>query len=237
MSEGIKKEKLLLEVIIHNSISLDGSLTNFKPNMGLHYQIAGRYSPDAHLIGSSTVKTGIELYGDGVAPEEEKDHKKPKRDANIPYWVIPDTKGALKGLLHMCRRFEFCRDVVVLVSKRTSRDYIDYLEERNYDYHVVGEDHVDLEASLNLLSAKYKVQKVLADTGRVLSNLLLEHGLASEISLLVHPVIVGENSYNIFGNVAANVSLKFQKEETFDNGYVWLVYRVEGNPRIGRANS
>ena len=53
---------VLPKVIVHNSVSLDGSLTNFMPDMGLHYQIAGDYKPDAHLIGSNTVKVGVELY-------------------------------------------------------------------------------------------------------------------------------------------------------------------------------
>jgi hypothetical protein len=29
---------MLPKIIIHNSISTDGSLTNFEPHMGLHYQ-------------------------------------------------------------------------------------------------------------------------------------------------------------------------------------------------------
>ena len=217
----------MLEVIIHNSISLDGSITNYKPNMGLHYQIAGKYRPDAHLIGSNTIKTGIELYEEAVPQEEEKDFQRPKRNTDIPYWVIPDTKGALKGLLHTCRRFEFCRDVIILVSERTARDYIDYLAERNYDYHVVGDDHVDLKASLEILSEKYQVRKVLVDAGRILGNLLLERGLVSEISLLIHPIIVGKDSYNIFGNITKKISLELQKRETFDNEYIWLVYKVK----------
>ena len=75
---------MLPEVIIHNSVSLDGSLTNFEPNMGLHYQIAGNYKPDAHLIGSNTVKASLELYEEGVPQEEEKDFKKPKRNRDFP---------------------------------------------------------------------------------------------------------------------------------------------------------
>jgi 2,5-diamino-6-(ribosylamino)-4(3H)-pyrimidinone 5'-phosphate reductase len=63
---------MLPKIIMHNSISIDGSLTNFEPHMGLHYQIAGNYEPDAHLIGSNTIKRGIELYEDGVPPEEKK---------------------------------------------------------------------------------------------------------------------------------------------------------------------
>jgi 2,5-diamino-6-(ribosylamino)-4(3H)-pyrimidinone 5'-phosphate reductase len=207
-------------------VSLDGSLTDFEPNMELHYQIAGNYKPDVHLIGSNTVKVGTELYGEGVPPEETKDFEKPKRAESLPYWVVPDTKGALRGLLHTCRRFDFCKDVIVLVSEKTPREYLKYLRERNYDYHVVGKDHVDLKESLELLSRKYGVKKVLTDTGRILGNLLLKQGLVSEISLLIHPVIVGDKSYRVFSNISEAVSLKLDKAEFLDGGYVWLVYTI-----------
>ena len=218
---------MIPKVILHNSISLDGSLTNFEPNMGLHYQIAGSYKPDVHLIGSSTIKVGVELYGDGVPPEEKKDFAKPKRDKGLPYWVIPDTKGTLKGLLHTCRRFEFCRDVIVLISESTPKEYIKHLEERYYSYHVVGKDHIDLKKSIDLLLNEYKVKTILADTGRILGNLLLNQGLVNEISLLVHPVIVGNKAYHMFSNVHKNITLKLHKKEALDKGYVWLVYKVE----------
>lgn len=218
---------MLPKVILHNSISLDGSLTNFEPNMGLHYQIAGSYEPDVHLIGSNTMKVGIELYGDGVPPEEKKDFEKPKRDKNLPYWVIIDTKGTLKGLLHTGRRFEFCKDIIVLISESTHKEYIKHLEERNYSYHIVGKNHIDLKKSIDLLSNKYKVKTILTDTGRILGNLLLNQGFVSEISLLVHPVIVGNKAYNMFSNVNKNITLKLHKKEALDKGYVWLVYKVE----------
>ena len=217
---------MLPKVIIHNSISLDGSLTNFEPNMELHYRIAGNYKPDLHLIGSDTVKVGVEFFGNGVPTEEAKDFAKPKRAESLPYWVVPDTKGALKGLLHTCRRFEFCKDVIILVSEKTPRDYLEYLRERNYDYHVVGKAYVDLRESLELLSRKYGVKKVLTDTGRILGNLLLKQGLASEISLLIHPVIVGDKTYGIFSAISETVKLRLDKAEILDRKYVWLVYTV-----------
>jgi hypothetical protein len=57
------------EIIIHNSVSLDNSLTVSKPDMGLHYKIAGDYKPDTHLIGSETVIKGNEMFGEGIADE------------------------------------------------------------------------------------------------------------------------------------------------------------------------
>ena len=218
---------MLPKVIVHNSTSLDGSLTNFEPNMELHYQIAGSYKPDAHLIGSNTIKAGIELYDVGVPAEEEKDFEKPQRDKSLPYWVIPDTSGKLKGLLHTCRRFEFCREVILLLSETTPKEYIEHLRERKYAYHIVGERQIDLKKSLELLSSDYKVKRVLTDTGRILGNLLITQGLVSGFSLLVHPIVVGKGSYNMFGNIAKKTSLRLQKQKLFPGGYIWLVYSIK----------
>ncbi len=218
---------MLPRVTIHNSISLDGSLTGFEPDMGVHYQIAANYKPQVHLIGSNTARLGVEMFGNGVPLEEKGDFKKPKRDRNLPYWAIPDTKGTLKGLLHTCRRFEFCGDVVVLISETTPKDYVRYLEEREYAYRVVGKEHVDLRASLELLADEFKAKRVLTDTGRILGNLLLKQNLVDEISLLVHPIVVGEKSYNIFGNMSQILRLKLRKQEKLGEGCTWLVYKIQ----------
>jgi 2,5-diamino-6-(ribosylamino)-4(3H)-pyrimidinone 5'-phosphate reductase len=217
----------LPKIIIHNSISIDGSLTNFEPNMSLHYQIAGYYKPDVHLIGSNTIKKGIELYEDDIPPEEKKDFEKQDRSKILPYWVIIDTHGKLKGLLHTCRRFEFCKDVIILVSEKTPKNYLNYLKERNYEYHIVGKDNVNLKKALKLLSAKYKIKTILTDTGRILGNLLLNQGFVSEISLLIHPVIVGKKSYNMFSYINKNLKLKLIKKVTLENEYIWFVYKVK----------
>ncbi len=214
------------KIILHNSVSLDGSFVNFEPHMGLHYQIAGQYKPEAHLIGSNTITKGIELYGEGVPDEEETDFKKPAREKGLPFWVVVDTKGSCKGLLHTCRQFEFCKDVIVLISEETPKDYIDFLEERNYDFHKVGQKHVDLKKSLELLEEEYGVKTVLADTGRILGNLLLDLGLVSEISLLVHPLITGIKGQNLFSRIENAIKVKLIKKEILEENYLWLVYQV-----------
>jgi 2,5-diamino-6-(ribosylamino)-4(3H)-pyrimidinone 5'-phosphate reductase len=194
--------------------------------MGLHYQIAAGYHPDVHLIGSRTVLKGIELFGEGVPPEEPGDFEVPKRAPGLPLWVMVDSRGALRGLLHFCRRFEYCRDVVVLVSGQTPESYLEYLEERKYSYHVVGTDHVDLKRALALLAATYGAATVLTDTGRILGNLLIGQGLADEISLLIHPVIVGRQSYPMFEGIHMQQRLILKHSEVLEHHYLWLVYEV-----------
>ncbi len=217
---------MMPKLILHNSISIDGSLTSFEPNMELHYRIAGWYKPDIHLIGSNTITAGVALYGDGVPQEELSDFRKPKRNKHLPAWVIIDTQGKLDGILHTCRRFELCRDVIVLTSKKTPQRYLRYLDKRQYEYHCVGHDHVDLRQALLLVSKVYHVKTVLTDTGRILGNLLLEQDLVDEISLLVHPVIVGKNAYRMVSDIQKKHKLILVKCQRMEQQYVWFVYKV-----------
>ena len=214
------------EVIIHNSISLDGSLTGFMPDMELHYRIAGEYEPDAHLIGSETIIAGNEMFGQGIPDEEPEDFNQPDRDTKLPWWVIVDSGGRLNGLLHTCRRFEYCRDVIVLVSESTPKDYLDYLDERNYRYTSSGNQKVNLRQALEILDQQYQIKRILTDTGRILGNLLLNEGLADEISLLVHPLLVGVKCYPMFSDVKRNPEIELKKCEKFDNGCLYFVYTV-----------
>jgi 2,5-diamino-6-(ribosylamino)-4(3H)-pyrimidinone 5'-phosphate reductase len=216
---------MIPNIILHNSISLDGSLTNFEVDMELHYQIAGNYKPDAHLIGSNTIISGIKNYGISQK-EEKKDYIKPKRNKNLPYWVIIDTEGKLINHLHKIRRFELCKDVIILVSKYTKNDYLHYLESRNYDYYIIGNKKIHIKKSLELLKNKYQIKIILTDTGRILGNLLLQKGYVKEISLLIHPIIVGNKGYNIFSDLSKKINLKLYKKQILKNKYLWIIYKT-----------
>jgi 2,5-diamino-6-(ribosylamino)-4(3H)-pyrimidinone 5'-phosphate reductase len=217
------------EIIIHNSVSLDGSLTGFMPEMELHYRIAGEYKPDAHLIGSETILSGINLFGEGVPEEVPEDFLLPERDSSLPWWVIIDSGARLKGVLHTCRRFEYCRDVIILVSESTPVDYLIHLKERNYKYIITGKVKVDLKIAIEILRVSYMINRILTDTGRILGNLLLNMELVNEISLLVHPLIVGEKCYPVFSDIHQSLPLKIKKSEQFENGCVWIVYDTNGD--------
>ncbi len=219
---------MLSKVIIHNSVSLDGSLTNFEPNMEVHYRIAGEYKPQITLIGSVTTKVGVQMFG-GCPPEEKADFEEPKRNKSLPVWAIIDTQGMMRGMLHAARRCEYARSVVVVISEKTPSDYVQYLKERNYPFFVVGKDKVDLERAIGFLSEEFVAQRILTDTGSVLGNLLLERRLVSEVSLLVHPIVVGKTSYNMFTSIHKPFPMKLVKAKMLEAGLVWLVYRPNEN--------
>jgi 2,5-diamino-6-(ribosylamino)-4(3H)-pyrimidinone 5'-phosphate reductase len=220
---------MIPKLIIHNSVSLDGSTTGFEANLDVHYKILSRYQPDAMIVGSNTAKTGTQFFCEKIPPEEKSDFKKPEIQSDDPraYWLIADSKGILEGLMHVFRRSEYSKDVIVLVSERTPEAYINYLKERNYDFIQTGADRVNIRQALEIANEKYGFELVVSDSGGVLNSILLEHGLVEEISLILTPEIVGKNGTNLFRILEkSGIRLELLRDEIVEKKYVHLVYQV-----------
>lgn len=101
------------------------------------------------------------------------------------------------------------------------------MKERNFTFHVSGKTHPDYAEVIEFLAKNYKAKKILTDTGRILNCILLNSGLVDEISLLLHPVIVGKKQYSLLGEVASNVKLRIIKNEAIAKDKLWLVYKVK----------
>ena len=141
--------------------------------------------------------------------------------------MIADSRGALEGLLHVFRRSEYCKDVIVLVSEKTPEAYIHYLKERNYDFIRAGADRVDIRQALEIANELYGFGLVVSDSGGVLNGILLEQGLVEEISLILNPEIAGKNGTNLFRSLEkSGIQLELIRNEIVEKKYVHLVYRV-----------
>jgi len=170
---------------------------------------------------------GIELFVPTVPPETPSDFHRPKEpDKDAPWWIIPDSRGIMQGLLHVHRNSGYAKDIIVLVSSSTPKGYLDYLAKRNYDYIVAGENHVDYKVALMELSKRYGIKTVATDSGGVLASVLLEQGLVDEVQLLIAPEIVGKKAVNLFRTLNHNIKLQLVSCETIKENYALLVYRV-----------
>ncbi len=220
---------MLPRLVIHNSISLDGSTTGFTANLDVHYGILGNYEPDAMIVGSNTAKTGTQFFCQKIPPEEESDFKKPEiqPEDTRAYWMIADSRGILEGLMHVFRRSEYSKDVIVLVSEKTPEPYLNYLKERNYDYIQTGAERVDIRKALEIAGERYGFKLVVSDSGGILNSILLEQELVEEISLVLTPEIVGKNGTNFFRGIEkSGIQLELVRNEVVEKKYVHLVYRV-----------
>jgi 2,5-diamino-6-(ribosylamino)-4(3H)-pyrimidinone 5'-phosphate reductase len=214
-----------------NTISVDGSIKDYELDIGLHYEVADRIKADAHLIGSETARTGVESFTENVPPEAPADFNKPivKEDETKPFWVLVDSKGKLKGMLHVYRRSCYCKDIIVIVTSKTPEDYINYMKERNFNMIVAGDENIDFKVALDKLSMYFGVRTVLTDSGGGLTSVLLSEGLVDEMALLISPVIVGKESTNLFRFLEDKVNLELIRSERIRNNHLLVVYRVLSN--------
>ncbi len=224
---------MLPKLILFNSVSVDAAIKDFPVDVALHYEVAGKIKADATLVGSNTAKTGIEMFMETIPSEEPDDFQKPKVEADDlrPIWVIADSKGVLSGLVHVYRKSGYCKDVIVLVSSKTSKDYLNYLKARNYDFILAGEDHVNYQLALEELNRRYGVKRVMTDTGGILGSVLIDNELVDEIQLLISPFIVGKKATNLFRSLNTSLKLKLLQAETCGKNHVLVKYKVLKNKK------
>jgi 2,5-diamino-6-(ribosylamino)-4(3H)-pyrimidinone 5'-phosphate reductase len=123
---------------------------------------------------------------------------------------------------------------VAICSDSTPDDYLQYLAEVGADCIVAGSGKVDMRAALEELNVRYGIQTVRVDSGGTLNGVLLRAGLVDEVSILIHPALVGGTSQrSVFrapdlASPGGVISLTLVNAESIGDGLVWLRYKVAG---------
>jgi 2,5-diamino-6-(ribosylamino)-4(3H)-pyrimidinone 5'-phosphate reductase len=144
---------------------------------------------------------------------------------------VPDSRGRIRTWHHWLQ-LPYWKGAVVLVCRTTPKEYLEYLNRRHIDAIVAGDGHVDYRTALEELNDRYDVKVVRVDSGGTLNGHLLRAGLVDEVSLLVHPALVGGVSPrsafrapDLTGPDGVT-PLKLLAVEEVRDGIVWLRYEV-----------
>jgi 2,5-diamino-6-(ribosylamino)-4(3H)-pyrimidinone 5'-phosphate reductase len=249
---------MLPRVLLHVAASLDGRTDWIDVDLGLHYGLAARWQPDCMLTGADTILAdpgyapeadgrdeaagtsgetaaaeqpgspeGVGPRGAGGQPETTS----PDGAAVRPRLVVVDSRGRVHNWSSL-RHVPFWREPTALCSRSTPAEYLRYLERRGVEAIVAGDARVDLRAALEQLADRFGVRRVEVDSGGALHGALLRAGLVDEVSLLVHPALVGGSSArwwypaaDLRGSEGA-VPLRLTDVQKVGDGVVWLRYDV-----------
>jgi len=96
-------------------------------------------------------------------------------------------------------------DVIVLGIRKTSQDYVNYLQERQYDYLICGDEFVNYKEAFKRLGTLYNAKRITVDTGPTLSGILLKQKLIDEKS---------------FGYILAWQVINFH---TYLENWIWII--------------
>ena len=220
-------------VVLHNAVSADGRIDWFEPDVGLFYELAGRWGEDATLVGADTLLAAPE---ETAAEETAEPASAPVEGDERPLLAVVDSRGRARAWDRWLRAGPW-RGGVALCAGSTPTEHLDYLDARGIEQLVAGEQRVDLAAALDWLAERHGVRTVRVDSGGTLNGVLLRAGLVDEVSVLVHPALVGGMSpRSLFRasdleNAGGVVPLSLEAVERVRGDVVWLRYAV--NPEEG----
>jgi 2,5-diamino-6-(ribosylamino)-4(3H)-pyrimidinone 5'-phosphate reductase len=221
-------------VILHNAVSADGRVDWFPADVALFYELAAAWHEDATLAGSGTILAaggGTDEPGAAEAPGGARDAVPADGPDRRPLLAVVDSRGQVKGWSTLLAS-GYWRAGVALCSAATPAAHLAWLADRGIDRIAQGADRVDLPAALEELSARFGVKTVRVDSGGKLNGELLRLGLVDEISLLVHPYLVGGTSPASMFRAAelrhevGVLQLELLQSRKVKQGIVWLRYAV-----------
>ena len=112
------------------------------------------------------------------------------------YIVTFDSKGKCNWNTNTVEYFGISRNLMVL-SKKTQKEYFAHLRALNIPYIFAGEDSIDLSVALNKLKNLFGIETLVMCGGSVINGAFFRENLVDEISLVVAPYVEGDESLSI----------------------------------------
>jgi 2,5-diamino-6-(ribosylamino)-4(3H)-pyrimidinone 5'-phosphate reductase len=201
-------------IIAHVAITVDGATTGFEPRVAKFYELITTWSEDVTLVGADTILAQEPALTTAPRPGPAPDG---------PLLAVVDGRSRVREW-EALREAGYWSDVVALrcTSSPTSG------RELPVRQLVCGEDRVDLAAVVDQLGHE-GARQVRVDSGGALIGALLDRGLVEELSLLVHPIVVGAGARYWNGRASITpTEFDLMAADVVDGDLVWLRYGRRG---------
>ena len=86
---------------------------------------------------------------------------------------------------------QFSRPLIMVLSEKTSQEYLEYLKQKGISYITTGAENIDLADAVNTLNEQFGVQRLAVVGGGHINGAFLEAGLLDEVSMMYGAAIDG----------------------------------------------
>ncbi len=217
-------------IILHNAVSADGRMDWFEANLETYYELAGRFDEETSPWPAAGRCSKAAEASARPRPEEIPEPAEIDPADARPILAVPDGRDRIKNWTSL-RTLPFWRDVLALIlDGAAGPDRA--VQAPGHSLFPGRADPGRSRATLAAITGRYNAKTIRVDSGGTLNGVLLRRGLVDEISLLVHPRLVGGISpRTIFRaddltSAEDVIRLELTANETLSGGLVWLRYNV-----------
>ena len=123
------------------------------------------------------------------------------------------------------------RPLLIIMSGKASREYIEYLNGQHISWIVCGGERIDLNRACEILSDEFGVKRATVVGGGHINAAFLSAGLLDEVSVLIGAGIDGRGGMAaVFDGLPMErpvTPLKLTDVRQYPSGAVWLRYNVK----------
>lgn len=202
------------KVTLYIAMSLDGNISGFKINKNVYQELESEVNSDAVVMDVDAFKTLYVIFD--------------KTEANLKQlMVVPDSKGDIPR--NILNEVSSSLNVLILCSRSTPQDYLNFLEESDIKYMIVGYDEVNLATAFEELNIHFGIKNVAVRADGILNGKLLSDDLVEEIFVFMHPTLVGEHNNAVYIKSDPddqNLDLRLLEMKEMDGEVICLKYRI-----------
>lgn len=199
------------KVILYIATSLDGKIKGFEIK-NVYKEIKSHINSDAFLLDVETFNTCYNIIFDSNSKQ---------------FLVLPDNEGKISR--DVLLEISSAMKILVLCSRSTPRNYLDFLEENYINYMIVGYDEVNMATAFEELNINFGVKSIAVHADGILNGNLLADDLVEEISVFIHPTLVGEDKGAMYiptDSENQKFDLRLLEMKILENEIVYLKYRI-----------
>ena len=220
-------------IVCHMMSSIDGridcAMTAQIKGVDEYYKTLDSLNVPARLSGRVTAELEMALKGKFVPENPEQINKEcfSKKKDSEKMDIVVDSNGIL--LWEEDSKYE--KHHLIITSEKVSKEYLNYLDNRNISYIACGKEKIDLKKAMEILYNEFKVQRLALVGGPLINSAFLDEGLLDEISLLIGLGIDGRKGMQgVFDGFNMQhpvfTKLKFKEVKSFEDGAVWIRYTL-----------
>ncbi len=220
-------------IVCHMMTSVDGridcAMTENLPGVQEYYDTLDELGAPSRVSGRVTAQLEMALPGEFHSENSEPYGAEgfSKSASAEGYEIVMDTNGTLLWEDDPSSR----RPLLIVMSEKASRSYIDYLNGQNISWIVCGKKRIDLKRVCEILSEEFGVNKMAVVGGGHINAGFLAEGLLDEVSVLIGAGIDGRGGMAaVFDGLPQErpvTPLKLSDVRKYPSGAVWLRYAVK----------